>query len=156
PHPQALEHQARAPVKPTSPPLAGCRLRHSRSQKLHPEFVRGLRDSIAMMIGIIPVAIAFGYFAQKQGLSWPVAAALSGIVYAGPSQFVAVSLIGIGATIPTIVAATAIVNLRYVLYAASLAPYLSGTSVRRLLLLAYGLVDGAYAVTIAHCRRHPE
>lgn len=116
-------------------------------------FSRGLRDSLPVGLALVPIGLAFGYAAQANGIHWGLASLMSAVVYAGPSQFLAMSLLSVGASFPAIVLATWILNLRYVLYAGSLAPYLAGTSRRRLLVLSHGLADGAYAVTIAHCLR---
>lgn len=80
---------------------------------------------------------------------------MSAVVYAGPSQFVAVGLLGQGAALSSIVLAAFIVNLRYILYATSLGPYFRDRSTLRLSALAYGLVDAAYALSISDCLRHP-
>ena len=78
---------------------------------------------------------------------------MSAVVYAGPSQFVAVGLLGQGAALLSIVLAAFIVNLRYILYATSLGPYFRDRSTLRLSVLAYGLVDAAYRAV--HLRLPP-
>jgi predicted branched-subunit amino acid permease len=54
-----------------------------------------------------------------------------------------------------IVLTIAVVNLRHVLYSASLAPYLAAVSTRWKMLLAYLLTDEAYAPTIIKYERSP-
>jgi predicted branched-subunit amino acid permease len=81
---------------------------------------------------------------------------MSAAVYAGPSQFIATGLIAVGAVIPAIVATTLVTNLRYSLFAASLAPFLRDAPEARLVPLAHTVVDGSYAVTIGYVRRHAE
>jgi len=62
-----------------------------------------------------------------------------------------------GAPLLVILATAAVVNLRRVLYSASMAPYLQHLNQRWQALLAYLLVDETYAVTIARYmdKRHP-
>ncbi|MEA2426069.1 MAG: AzlC protein, partial [Thermoleophilaceae bacterium] len=68
------------------------------------EIVRGARDSIPLGVALAAVGVAFGYAAHEAGLSWWLAGLMSLTTYGGPSQFLAVSLIGIGAAVPAIVA----------------------------------------------------
>jgi predicted branched-subunit amino acid permease len=75
---------------------------------------------------------------------------MSSIVFAGSSQFVAAQLIHDAAPGSVIVLTIAVVNLRHMLYSASVAPYLEKLSVRWKGLLAYLLTDEAYAATIIH------
>ena len=80
---------------------------------------------------------------------------MSTFVYGGPSQFIATNLISVGASVPTIIATTFVANLRYALFAASLAPFLRDAPRAELLWLAQGLADGSYALSLAHAREHP-
>ena len=117
---------------------------------------RGARDSLALGLALVPIGLAFGYVAEVAGLTWWMAGLMSLITYAGPSQFLAVGLLGVGAGIPAIVATVLVANLRYTLFAASLAPHLRDAPRRRLPLLAHGLADGSYAVTLQEATDHPE
>ncbi|HJM44074.1 MAG: AzlC family ABC transporter permease [Nitrospinota bacterium] len=120
------------------------------------EFRRGLGDSIPIVIGLTSIGFIFGALARAAGLTWVEAGLMSAIVYAGPAQLVAVGLLKQGAGFVLIVLTTYLVNLRYVLYAASLAPHFRDRSPRWLALIGYGLVDAAYALSIARCLRDPE
>jgi 4-azaleucine resistance transporter AzlC len=115
-----------------------------------------MRESIPLGFALVPIGLAFGYTAHAVGLSWWMAGLMSAVVYAGPSQFLAAGLIAAGASVSAIVATTLVANLRYTLFAASLAPYLRDTPRARLAALSHALVDGSYAVTLAHARAHPE
>jgi 4-azaleucine resistance transporter AzlC len=120
------------------------------------ELRAGMVESLPLGLALIPVGLAFGYLAHTAGLSWWLAGLMSAIVYAGPSQFIAMGLVGTGAAVPAIVATTFVTNLRYSLFAASLAPHMRDAPRRRLALLGHALADGSYAVTIDHAREHPE
>jgi 4-azaleucine resistance transporter AzlC len=112
------------------------------------EVGRGARDSIPLAIALVAVGIAFGYTAHVAGLTWWIAGLMSATTYGGPSQFLAAGLIATGAAIPAIVATVFVANLRYSLFAATLAPHLRDAPRRRLFLLAFGLADGSYALTV--------
>ena len=75
---------------------------------------------------------------------------MSSIVFAGSLQFVATQLFATGAPGVVLLLTTFIVNLRHMLYSASLAPYLHKLPARWKWLLAYLLTDEAYAPTILH------
>jgi len=117
---------------------------------------QGIVDSVPLGIALAPVALALGYLAHTVGLSWWLMGLMSAVVYAGPSQFIAMGLVATGAATPAIVATTFVVNLRYTLFAASLAPHMRDAPGWRLAPLAHGLADGSYAITIDHAREHPE
>ena len=119
------------------------------------ELTAGMRDSVGLGFALVPIGLAFGYAADAVGLSWWLAALMSATVYGGPSQFLAVDLIAAGAAVPAIVVTTFVANLRYTLFAASLAPHLRDAPARRLLPLSHGVADGSYAVVLAHARAHP-
>jgi 4-azaleucine resistance transporter AzlC len=120
------------------------------------ELRHGIVDSLPLGLALAPVGLAFGYLAQAVGLSWWIAGLMSAVVYAGPSQFIAAGLVGTGAAVPAIVATTFVANLRYALFAASLAPHMRDAPRRQLPLLGHGVADGSYAVTIDHVLAHPE
>ena len=120
------------------------------------EIKRGIVDSLPLGLALVPIGLAFGFAAQSVGLSWWLAGLMSAVVYAGPSQFIATGLIAAGAVIPAIVAAVFVANLRYSLFASSLAPFLRDAPGPRLVPLSHALADGSYAVTISYAREHAE
>jgi predicted branched-subunit amino acid permease len=73
---------------------------------------------------------------------------MSSIVFAGSAQFITTELVHEAAPVIIIVLTIAIVNLRHMLYSASLAPYLRALSLKWKALLSYLLTDEAYAPTI--------
>ena len=107
-----------------------------------------MRDELPILLGVVPFGMIYGVLAIGAGLPWPVAFGMSSIVFAGSAQFVAVQLIGGGALWPVILLTTFVINLRHMLYSASLAPYLQTLGRPWRALLAYLLTDEAYAVII--------
>ena len=67
----------------------------------------GIVESLPLGLALVPVGLAFGYLAHTAGLSWWLAGLMSAIVYAGPSQFIAMGLVGTGASVPAITSAKA-------------------------------------------------
>ena len=113
-------------------------------------FWAGVRAEFPLLIGVFPFGLIYGTLALEAGLSPVSAQMMSSIVFAGSSQFVAAQLIHDAAPGIVIVLTIAIINLRHMLYSASIAPYLEQLSPRWKGLLAYLLTDEAYAATVIH------
>lgn len=117
------------------------------------ELLAGARDIVPLIVGAIPFGIIFGTLAQGSGLSFGAALGMSAFVFAGSSQFIALGLLAAGSALPLIVLTTVVVNLRHMLYAASLLPYVQGESQRWKAAIAFLLTDEAFAVTIRRYRQ---
>jgi 4-azaleucine resistance transporter AzlC len=111
-------------------------------------FWEGVRAEIPLMVGGFPFGMIYGALAINAGLSISSAQWMSSIVFAGSAQFVATQLVHDGAPGLVILLTIAVVNLRHMLYSASLAPYLKNLSLRWKVLLSYLLTDEAYAPSI--------
>lgn len=97
-------------------------------------------------LGYLPIGLAFGVLAQKAGLNVYQIALMSLCVFAGSSQFIAVSMLTGGASIVSIVGTTFMVNLRHLLMGSSLATLLHKEKRWKLSLFAYGVTDESFAV----------
>ncbi len=117
------------------------------------EFWSGIRDEAPILLGVVPFGLLFGALAISVHLSSLAAQAMSSIIFAGSSQFIAAQLIGTGTSGLVIVIVVFVVNLRHALYSASVAPHVKGLNTGWKLLLSYLLTDEAYAVTITHYHR---
>ena len=117
------------------------------------EFIAGFRGVLPLLIGSIPFAIIFGAVAVTGGLSPLAAAAMSAIVFAGSAQFVGVGLVAAGASNWVIILTTFVVNLRHVLYGATLAPHLKHLSQRWIVPLGFWLTDESFVVAIQRYNR---
>jgi 4-azaleucine resistance transporter AzlC len=119
---------------------------------LHPSRSRecwhGVRDTLPMMFGAAPFGLIFGTLAAPSGLSQGGALGMSLIVFAGSSQFIALSLLAGKASLVVIVLTTFVVNLRHALYSASLLPYVSKLNQGWRALLAFWLTDETFAVVL--------
>lgn len=92
------------------------------------------------MAGAVPVSNGFG--------GW-TAVGLSTVVFAGASQLAIIDVLSQGGSAIVAIVAAWTINLRMVLYSASLAPYLGHESTRRRLGAAYLLVDQVYALSVS-------
>jgi predicted branched-subunit amino acid permease len=78
---------------------------------------------------------------------------MSAVIFGGASQLVAVRLLARDEAASVVVLAVALVNLRHLLYGASIAPYLASAGRGWRWLLAYLLTDEAYATAMLRFRR---
>jgi len=112
------------------------------------EFLAGVKAELPILLGVSPFGMIYGVLALSAGLPASLAFAMSSVVFAGSAQFVGAQLIGTGAPGIVILVTTFVVNLRHVLYSASVAPYLKHLNARWKCILAYLLTDEVYAVAI--------
>lgn len=110
----------------------------------------GIRAESPILIGVFPFGLIYGALARNAGLAPLPAQMMSSIVFAGSSQFVAAKLIAEAAPGSVIVLTIAVVNMRHMLYSASVAEYVRGLPLRWKILLSYLLTDECYAPTIVH------
>ena len=111
-------------------------------------FVAGFKGVLPILIGVIPFGMIYGVLALDAGLTTVQAQAMSLIVFAGSAQFVMTQLFDAQASSVVIVITAVVLNLRHMLYSASISGYFSHLSRRWRLFLAYFLTDEAYAVAI--------
>jgi len=112
------------------------------------EFWKGVRAELPILVGVFPFGMIYGALALGAGLSTFASQVMSSIVFAGSAQFVTAQLVHDAAPGFVIILTIAVVNLRHMLYSASLAPYLKNLSLKWKVLLSYLLTDEAYAPSI--------
>lgn len=121
--------------------------------KLRNEFSLAVKSTLPIIFGYFPVGLAFGVMASQTGLNLFDIFFMSLFVYAGSSQLIALGLIEAGASIPSIIFTTLLVNLRHLLMSASLAPYVKKIKRHLLPLIAYGITDETFAITITEVEK---
>lgn len=109
---------------------------------------RGVAAAWPICLGYAPIGLAFGVLAQKAGLKPLEIGLMSVIVFAGSSQFIAVSMLAAGASVVSIVATAFIVNLRHFLMSSALAVYLKNSDRTKLTFFSYGVTDESFAVNL--------
>lgn len=118
------------------------------------EFYAGVRAEVPLLVGAIPFGLIYGFLAREAGVPPAAAVAMSSVVFAGSAQFIGTQLFSAAAPGLIILLTTLVVNLRHVLYSASLAPYLQHLRPAWKWLLGYLLTDEAYAVAITRPGSH--
>ncbi|MDK9707502.1 MAG: AzlC family ABC transporter permease [Desulforhopalus sp.] len=106
----------------------------------------GIRRALPIVLGYVPVGFAYGVLAGKNGISDANTLLMSLIVFAGSAQFIAVGLFASGTGPAAIILTTFVVNLRHLLMAASLTPFLAGWRKRHLAFFSFQLTDETFAL----------
>jgi len=115
-------------------------------------FWAGVRVSLPVLLGLVPFGMVAGITAIDAGFSPLQAMGMSVVVFAGAAQLAAIDLVGEGATFAVVLVTAAVINVRHIMYSASIAPYLRGLPLARKALVAYLLTDQAYAFSVERYR----
>lgn len=112
-------------------------------------FRDGVRDCAPAVPPSVPYGMLFGAAAVQIGLDPAQATALSLFTFAATAQVAAVDLLNGGAALPVALATLLLINLRYVIYSASLAERLQHLPWYWRAAIAYPLFDVTYALATA-------
>ena len=88
-------------------------------------FRAGIQAEIPLLIGVFPFGLIYGATALNAGISPVASQMMSSIVFAGSAQIITAQLVHDVTPGVVIVLTIAVVNLRHMLYSASLAPYIA-------------------------------
>lgn len=120
--------------------------------KLQHEHGRALREgalaAAPLLAGIVPWGVVAGVAMVGAGLSQAQAVAMSLVVFAGSAQLAVLPLLIAKAPLWVMYATGLVVNLRYVIYSAVLAPHFEHLSRPWRALLSYITVDGTFALFV--------
>lgn len=103
---------------------------------------------LPLALAAFPFGAVFGDAARQTGLTLAEASLMSLIVYAGASQFVALSLWGSSGSASTIILTSSIINIRYLLMGAALRPWLSKTPRLKAYTSLFFMSDESWALTL--------
>ena len=108
----------------------------------------GLKAILPLCIGAFPFSFIVGAISINAGMSVTESTLWSFTVFAGSAQMVALGLIQSSASVLVIMLTTFVINLRHLLYSASMSEYMKEYSLPMRALMAFGLTDEVYASTI--------
>jgi 4-azaleucine resistance transporter AzlC len=109
-------------------------------------FLSGARESFPSIVGLIPFGLIVGTASTAAGIDPWLSLVMSIIVYAGASQLAAIGLMVQGAPLLIVIATVLVVNLRFTMYSATLAPLFRDLPVRRRWVIGYALTDHLFAL----------
>lgn len=110
---------------------------------------KGMVDALPIVLGYLPVGIAFGLLARQAGLTPMEIGLMSLLVYAGASQFIAVEMLSKGILWAPILITTFLINLRHLLMSSTLSLYFIRHRPWVLTLLSAQLTDESFAMAMS-------
>lgn len=113
-------------------------------------FRKGMVVGFPIMLGYLPIAVTYGVLARQTGMSLVELSLMSGLVYAGASQFMAVNMIAAGTGAMEIIIATFVLNFRHFVMSLSFMNRLRKVALRWKLPLSIWLTDESFAVASFH------
>ena len=121
------------------------------------EWLAGTRSAVPIMLGYVPVGIAYGVMARQAGLNTRQTVLMSLTVYGGASEMMAAGMVAQGAAVLTIVLTTFILNLRHIIMSTCVFNQMQGGRLPVRMLAAFGVTDETFAVytTTANAPRTP-
>ena len=117
-------------------------------------FKRGLKVSIPMLLGIIPFALVLGAQATQKGFSHLEVPFLTGLNFAGGSEFAILEVWTNPPNIIMLMFITFLVNSRHLLMGASLVPYLRHLPNRQVFPALFFMCDESWAVSLADAQKN--
>lgn len=111
-------------------------------------FWAGVRTLIPLTPGVVPFGLVAGVMAIDLGMSPGMTMAMTLLFYSGSAQMAALQLLHNDVLPVAIVLTALVINLRFVMYSASLAPFLHHLPRRWTWPLSYMLSDQSYAICI--------
>ena len=111
-----------------------------------PDFWRGFGEVWPMLLAYAPIAALWGALAAADGFSPLEIVLMSGIVYSGAGQLVAIDLLKVATPLSLLVFAVATVALRHVLMSASISRHIAHFPKARAAFLLFWLTDEAWAI----------
>ncbi|MBM6617175.1 AzlC family ABC transporter permease [Bacillus sp. RD4P76] len=106
----------------------------------------GVQAGVSIAIGYMPIALTFGLLAKTTVLTVGETFLMSLLVFAGASQYIALSLIAAGTGAFEIVLTTFIVNIRHFLMSASLNEKVETAPKFLKAIYAFGITDETFSV----------
>lgn len=117
------------------------------------EFKRGLKASLPVLIGITPCALVLGTQASIKGFSLLEIPLLTGLNFAGGSEFAILEAWTNPPHILLLMFITLLVNSRHILMGANLVPYLKHLPNRKALPALFFMCDEVWALSVTDAKR---
>lgn len=119
------------------------------------DFIAGARGALPILPSVVPFALICSVSAIGVGLNPVQAAGMSFVMFAGASQLALLQLLSEGAHWLVMLVTVWVINLRFTMYSATLAPYLKEEPNWRRLPFVYILSDQAFGVSMVQFSNAP-
>lgn len=120
----------------------------ARFRPIPDSFGAGAVDMLPIAASAVPFGLLFGGLAAQAGLSPIETGLMSGLVFAGSAQFLAIQIWADPVPIAVLTLTALMVNLRHVLMGAAIAPYMGRWPRRRTWLALHFLADEIWALAL--------
>ncbi|MFC3478852.1 AzlC family ABC transporter permease [Halobacterium litoreum] len=117
------------------------------------DFVSGVWAAVPTLPANIPFGFVAGAAAVQAGFTDIQAVAMSGLIFGGASQLAAIELFNEGAPLAVVALTAVVVNLRYVMYSAAIAPYFREFTEKWRLFCSQFIVDTTFAIAVTEYER---
>jgi predicted branched-subunit amino acid permease len=118
-------------------------------------YAEGFRASLPVLLGIVPFGVITGVAMVASGIAPLAAMAMSVLVFAGASMVATAQLLSQGTPAALIILATLFINMRFMMYSASLRLHFARLPLRWRLAIAYLQADNVYGLTLARYADRP-
>ncbi len=110
------------------------------------QFMLGVRSGLPVILGFIPVGIAYAIMARQAGFNIWETVGMSCAVFAGASQMMAVGMYSQGASLMAMIIATLILNLRHLIMSTCVVNRIRGEKTLLKLLATFGVTDESFVI----------
>ena len=124
--------------------------------RLNKYFINGVKESYPIVLGYLPIGIAFGVLASSVGISPLGVLFISLVLFAGSAQFITVSMLASLASGVSIIMTIFVVNFRHFLMSSSYSKYFKKENNRTLAFMAFFVTDESFAIGINKARYDEE
>lgn len=112
------------------------------------ELHKGIKDTWAVALGLIPLGLAFGLLMVQSGFSWWWTPIFSIVIYAGSMEFLAISMVTGGVSALSSLLTGFMVNFRHIFYGLTFPRKRINSPVGKA-YSTYALTDETYAIVSA-------
>lgn len=116
------------------------------TEKIRELLLSGVKTGLPIMLGYVPIGIAYAVMARQAGLTVGQTCLMSLTVYAGASQMMAAGMLADHGAFLAIVLATFVLNLRHIIMSTCVMHRMEPTSLPLRLLAAFGVTDESFAL----------
>lgn len=117
-----------------------------RNSEIDNKIKDGFIDGIPIVIGYLPIAVAFGILSRTTGITMLNTILFSAVVFAGASQFIALNLLALSVGIGEIILTTLLLNFRHFLMSASIAVKMKKNIRKWSAIIGFGITDEVFSV----------
>jgi predicted branched-subunit amino acid permease len=119
-------------------------------------FAAGARASLPVLLGVVPFGLITGVAMVASGIAPLVAMLMSVTVFAGASMIASAQLLASGTPLAMVLLATAFINLRFMMYSATLRLHFARAPLRWRLLVGYLVADNIVGLSVGRFADHPD